>query len=284
MSSSPSVISRVMAILNLFGKGKPWITIEEISAALEVSPASAYRYASDLSQAGLLSRTSGRYRLGPKIIELEYLVRSYDPFIQAAHDLMHGLAELTECDVLLCNVYDETVVNVFHVEGKHPTRLTYTKGLPVPLFRGSQSHVILAYMDRRKLKRIYEKAINDPAVAADVRAIGEDWTSFSRELKRIRTLGYYISRGQLDEGVTGIGAPVFGENQEIVGSLVLGINTAAPPRMSEETLVGLVTQSANEITRRIEAIAADQPLPGSATEAARAGGQPEPVALKSRHG
>lgn len=258
MPSSPSVISRVMAILNLFRAGKPLLTIEEISSALDVSVASAYRYASELMHAGLLSRTSGRYRLGPKIIELEYLIRSYDPLIQAAHDLMHGLAEMTECHVLLCNMYDETIVNVFHVEGRHPIKITYTTGLPLPLFRGAQSKIILAYMDRRKLKRIYEASLANPAVAADVRAVGEDWAAFTKELKRIRTRGYYISRGQLDKGVNGIAAPVFGENQEIVGSLVLSMDASAPLRMSEEMLIGLVTQSANEITKRTEQLAADQ--------------------------
>lgn len=259
MSASPSVISRVMVILNLFRDCKPLVTIEEIASALGISTASAYRYASDLTQAGLLARTSGRYRLGPKIIELEYLIRSYDPIIRAARELMQGLAELTECNVLLCNVYDETIVNVFHVEGKHPIKLTYTKGLPMPLFRGSQAHIILAHMDRRKLKRIYEMAIKDPATAEDVTAMGKDWSSFSKNLKDIRARGYYISRGELDKEVIGIAAPVFGENQEIVGSLVLGMAASIPPRMSEKMLVGLVTQSANEITKRIEEFSMAQP-------------------------
>lgn len=258
MSSSPSVISRVMAILNLFRASKPLINIEDIATALNISSASAYRYASDLTHAGLLSRTSGRYRLGPKIIELEYLIRSYDPIIQAAHDLMYGLAEMTECDVLLCNVYDETFVNVFHVEGKHRIGLTYTKGLPMPLFRGAQAHIILAHLDRRRLKRLYEASVADPALAQDVRAIGEDWTSFTKELKRVRTQGYYISHGQLDKGVSGIAAPVFGENKEIVGSLVLSMPTHIPTKLSEETLIGLVAQSASEISRRIEQLAPDQ--------------------------
>ena len=258
---SPSVISRVMSILNLFHERKPWITIEEIATALGVSAASAYRYASELTQGGLLSRTSGRYRLGPKIIELEYLIREYDPIIQAAHGLMHGLAELTGCSALLCNVYDGAVVNVAHIAGRRPLKLTYTKGLPMPLFRGSQAHIVLACMDRRKLKRLYEASVKDPALAADVAAIGADWRSFARKLKEIRALGYYISRSELDEGVTGIAAPVFGENQEIAGALVLSFDSAAPPTMSEETLVGLVVHGANEITRRIEQISGEQPQP-----------------------
>jgi DNA-binding IclR family transcriptional regulator len=248
---SPSVISRVLAILNLFRAGRPWISIDDIAAALGVSPASAYRYASELSQGGLLSRTSGRYRLGPKIIELEYLVREYDPIIQAAQDLMNGIAELTGQNVLLCNVYDGAVVNVAHVAGRHSPRLTYTRGLPLPPFRGAQAHIILAHTERRKLRKRYESAAADPALASDVAAIGADWRAFAAQMKEVRARGYYISRNQLDQGVTGIAAPVFGEDGEIVGSLVLSMDAAAPATMSEDTLVGLVVHGANEITRRI---------------------------------
>ncbi|WP_151446129.1 IclR family transcriptional regulator [Lacisediminimonas profundi] len=256
MSKSPSVISRVTAILGLFGEGKPLISIDEISMTLGVSTATAYRYASDLMHAGMLSRTSGRYRLGPKIIELEYLIRAYDPIIRAGEDLMNTLAESTGCNALLCNVYDETIVNVFHATGKKPIPVIYTKGLPMPLFRGSQAHVVLAHMDRRKLKRLYDSSIGDPALRPDIDRIGADWTSFSRALRQIRSRGYYISRAELDQGVTGIAAPVIGEDQEILGSLVLIHHASAPPWMSEETLVELTIQNANEISKRIELLAA----------------------------
>ncbi len=256
MSASPSVINRVLAILNLFGKHKPLVTIEEISTTLGVSAASAYRYASDLTEAGMLSRTSGRYRLGPKIIELEYLIRSYDPIIQAGHDLMHGLAEMTGCTIMLCNIYDKTIVNVFQVQGKQPVApLTYTKGLRMPLFLGAQAHIVLAHMNRRKLKRFYEAALEDPASAQSARAIGADWQAFTKALKHIRHQGYYISHDQLDAGVTGIAAPVV-SGKEILGSLVLTLDTDKPAALSEETLVGLVVQTASEISRRME------PAPG----------------------
>lgn len=251
MSAPTSVINRVVTILSLFGTQKPLVSIEEISRALQISAASAYRYASDLSEAGMLSRTSGHYRLGPKIIELEYLIRSYDPVIKAGHDLMHGLAEMTGCGSMLCNIYDKTIVNVFQVEGKHPIALTYTKGLRMPLFRGAQAHVVLAYMNRRKLKRIYEAALEDPAIAPYAGAIGTDWQAFTKALKQIRNQGHYVSRGQLDAGVTGIAAPVTA-GKEILGSLVLTMPSSGPSTLSEETLIGLVIQTAGEISKRMD--------------------------------
>ncbi len=254
MSQAPSVISRVSAIFNMFSDEKPLLTIEEIAATLEVSPASAYRYVSELTHAGMLTRSSGCYRIGPKIIQLEYLVRRYDPVIQVGLELMNTLSDITGCSVLLCNVYDQTIVNVVHVVGSNPVQLTYTRGMPMPLFRGSQAHVILAHTDRRKLKRIFEASLNNPALAPDVKAIGADWQAFTKALRQIRSRGYYISRSELNSGVDGIAAPVFGESEEILGSLVLGINTASPPAMDEAMLIKLVTQNAIEISNRIRQI------------------------------
>jgi len=259
MSASPSVIGRVMSILDLFNANTPLININEIAAALEISTASAYRYASELTDAGMLSRSSGCYRLGPKIIELEYLIHTNDPVLNASRDLMHGLAEMTHCNALLCNLYDESAVNIFHVPGRDPAKITYTKGLKMPTFRGAQAHIVLAHMNRRKLRRVYDRALQDPCVAPDARAIGEDWTSFTKNLKRIREAGYYISRGQLDPGVVGIAAPVFGENLEIVGALVLAWDDVRPSKLNEETLIGLVVQSANEISIRLKNESSSQP-------------------------
>src|SRR5919202_6771886 len=114
--SEPSVLKRTAGILNLFSEERPAITVDEVGEAIGVSPATAYRYVGELCGIGLLSRVSGRYVLGPKIIELEYLIRSYDPVIKAGEEIMTGLANMTGCHVLLCNIYNETIVNVFHAE------------------------------------------------------------------------------------------------------------------------------------------------------------------------
>lgn len=256
MSSSrpagPSVIQRVMSILDLFGRDRTLISVDEISAHLGMSSASAYRYASELTQAGLLARTSGKFRLGPKIIELEYLIRSFDPVISNAQDLMQGLAEMTGGDVLLCNFYENTIVNVSHITGKTPVYITYTKGLPMPLFRGSQAHVVLAHLDRRKLRRLYDLGRADPATAKDVEAMGSDWPQFLLTLKTIREQGYYISRGELDSRVSGFAAPVFGEAGEIVSSIVVATSADAPLKMSEESTITLVVQTARVLSQRLQ--------------------------------
>lgn len=251
-TAGPSVIQRVMAILDLFKRDRTLISVDEIALALTMSAASAYRYASELTEAGLLARSAGRFRLGPKIIELEYLIRCYDPIISVAQDLMTGLSELTGSDVLLCNFYEDTIVNVSHVRGERALDITFTKGLPMPLFRGSQAHVVLAHLDRRKLRRLFDAGLANPQTAADVRALGEDWPHFLAALKSIREQGYYISRGELDTTIRGIAAPVFGESGDIVSSVVVANDMNAPPRLSEDSMVLMLIQTARELTQRLQ--------------------------------
>lgn len=249
MSNEKSVISRVSAILRLFGENRPLITIDEIAAQLDISPASAYRYAADLVEAGLLSRLFGRYRLGLKIIELEYLISTHDPVIAAAHDIMDELAHASGGNVLLCNMYDHTLVNVAHVVGQRPIKLRYTKGAPMPLFQGSQAHVVLAHMERRRLKRLYETSLPS--------TLGSDWPTFTKALRKIRKQGFYISRGELDVGVTGIAAPVFVPGNEVLGSLVTVMDQASALGQSEDVLVQMTIQAAKQLSQRIEHLSLD---------------------------
>jgi DNA-binding IclR family transcriptional regulator len=250
-ANESSVLKRMASILNLFSEGRTSITIDEVGEAIGVSPATAYRYMGELSGIGLLSRVSGRYVLGPKIIELEYLIRSYDPVIKSGEEIMTGMADMTGCHVLLCNIYNETIVNVFHAEGKDSLKVTFTKGKQMPLFRGSQARVILASLDRRKLRRLYDKHLENP----DLLTLGRDWPSFRTELQRVRRQGYYISRDELDPGTTGIAAPVFNENNEVLGSLVLVFSSSRTPWLSETALVQIVVENAREISRRVASLA-----------------------------
>lgn len=249
------MIGRVSAILRLFGPDRALISVDDIGQALDISPASAYRYAADMVEAGLLSRLSGRYRLGMKIIELEYLISTGDPIIAAASDLMAELAQAAGGDVLLCNMYDQTLVNVAHVSAGKPIVLRYSKGLPMPLFRGSQAHVVLAFMERRRLKRLYEAALENPARRHDALVMGSDWTEFSRKLRQVRKQGHYISRGELDPGITGVAAPVFSDD-EILGSLVIVHDQADMAKADEAELARLTMAAAQRLSDRVRGITA----------------------------
>lgn len=247
---SASVLGRLTDILGLFSEERPTVTVEALADTLDVSLATAYRYVAELCHAGLLAKSLGRYTLGPKIIELEYLVRSYDPVIKLGEDLLNGLANMTGCHVLFCNIYQERVVTVYHAPGRQTLNLAFdlfAKGRPLPLFRGSPARAILPFLDRRRLQRLYAKHAHE----SDVQALGHDWASFHQSLKGIRKRGYYVSHGELDTEAAGIAAPVFRAKRDVMGSLVLVYRNGEPPWVREDALAQVLLENAGEISRRI---------------------------------
>lgn len=243
-ASDASVLGRMAVVLNAFSIEKPTLSVEEVASLVSVSDPTAYRYLGELCQSGLLSRRANHYVLGPKVIELEFIIRSSDPILQAGEDIMRGLAETTGCNVLLCNIYNETIVNVFHAPGRQPVDVTFTRGKPMPLFRGSQARAILSALDRRRVKRIFERHSEDH----DLKRIAASWDEFKALLQETRRRGYYISRDELDPNVTGIAAPVFDRDRSVLGSLVLAFASSNPPPISEKALAQIVVETAQSLS------------------------------------
>jgi DNA-binding IclR family transcriptional regulator len=239
-----SVVRRVSDILNLFSDDRPQIELSDAERILGLSQATAYRYLREMHEAGLLSRVSGRFMPGPKMIELEFLIARYDPLLVAAKAPMRLLSERTGCDVLLGRLYDIRVVNVASVLTPTSAELNFPPGRTVPLFRGSEARVVLAAMDGRTRRRVFDAGDGN----ADRDLIGKDWASFNATLRKNKRDGFYISHGELDRDVTGIAAPVFDEADAVIGSIVAVFRRGWSVNMSEDELVRAVKDSAEQIT------------------------------------
>ena len=242
-----SVVQRVSDILNLFSDERPQIELKDAEGVLGLSQATAYRYLREMHEAGLLSRVAGKYMPGPKMIALEFIIARYDPLLVAAKGPMKSLSQKTGCNVLLGRLYDIRVVNVASSLTTKDAELNYPPGRTVPLFRGSEARVVLAAMDRRTRKRIFDLGEGDPH--RDL--IGKDWPSFNTTLQQNKKDGFYISRGELDEGVIGIAAPIFDEGNEVIGSIVLVFRNDLQPDITEISLIAAVKDAATTITNRI---------------------------------
>src|SRR6201996_6534908 len=87
-----SVVRRVSDILNLFSDDSPRIELADVEDVLGLSRPTAYRYLREMHEAGLLSRVSGQFMPGPKMIELEFIITRYDPLLVAAKERMQSLS------------------------------------------------------------------------------------------------------------------------------------------------------------------------------------------------
>lgn len=212
-----SSLARMLSVLDAFTEDAPVWTVDDLASTLGYTRATAYRYVAELCDAGLLTRVDqGAYALGPRIIELDRQIQRCDPLLTAAERVMQELLRPDRGQVvLLCSLFREKVLCIRQVGRDKALAVSYTRGRPMPLFRGATAKAILAYLPERRLTRIYLEH------QAEIRkaGLGSTRKEFFTSLKAIRRLGYSMTHAEVDPGVLGLAVPVFGGERAVLGSL-----------------------------------------------------------------
>ncbi len=242
-------LSKMLMVLDLFDENQVSWTADAICERLQVSPSSGYRYIRELTAAGLLARfAKGTYVLGPRIIELEYVMRTSDPVAKTGLPILRRLAQSTGCDVLFSNFYGLHIINVLHVPGVEPLGITYTRGRQHPLFRGAVAKSILPYLGRSQLVKIYDANVSEVAESG----LGSNWLQFWRALQAIKKQGFCESHGELDPGLHGLGVPVLLSNS-VVGSVTLVYTTHRAKLLNVGGLLEQMRAAVSELAAAIQA-------------------------------
>lgn len=223
-----SSLGRAFQILELFTNANPVIQIDDVVRQLGYTRSTAYRYAKELCEAGLLTQAAnpGQYSLGARIVELERLLVLTDPLYRAGQAVLEPLRQgdgslllqsLSHGNQVLC-IYKKGPEILEH-DGLR-VALTRSRGVPFPLFRGAASLVILANLTLHRIRQTY---LADPARIAEA-GLGESWDEFRLLLAAIRRRGYAVSRTERKTPlVLGIAVPILlpaGKDSRVVGSLV----------------------------------------------------------------
>jgi DNA-binding IclR family transcriptional regulator len=245
---SSSSLSRMLGTLRLFSRTQPVLSADEIAQGAGVPTSTAYRYVKELAKAGLLVRWKGGFALGPRIMELDLQIRECDPAIIAAAGPMHELSSQTGLDVLLTKIYGRSILTV-HIESAGPGRtLNFGRGRPLPLFRGSSSKAIIAFLPAARLRRLHE----DGRAEGDTDALAMSWNVFYESMLSVRKAGYSLTKGELNTGIEGISAPIFATGRSVIGSLTLIGDADRMSLLREEVVIELLQKAANSISDALE--------------------------------
>ncbi|WP_440534586.1 IclR family transcriptional regulator [Variovorax sp. YR566] len=244
-----SKTSNVLQVLRLFGGARKQLRATDIASLLGVSAATAYRYVSELEEAGFVEGASaGRYVLGPTIVELDREIRVNDPLIAAASEVMRTLCERSGATVILSRLHGHKVVCVSEMRGRYgPTTVSYERGRAMPLYRGATSKVIFAHMAAAEIALIVERD------ASGLRSAG---LPSSRErllayLTEIRAQPVYATAGEVDAQAMGW-AVALHHGQHLLGSLS-AIYSKATPEAARARVGDQLVRAGLRIEGRIEA-------------------------------
>jgi DNA-binding IclR family transcriptional regulator len=244
-----STADRAIDVLLLFDDHGPILSALDVSERLTMPRSTTYRYLQSLRSYGLVEDdpTAGGFRLGPRVLQLARMARKGLALPELALPCMRELAELTGEAVLLTRRSERQVVCVERVESRHRIRLSYERGTVLPPHAGASAKVLLAWLPEgeldellrsTELTRYTERTVTDP-------------NALRAELAAIHQAGYAVSNGEVDPGVRGIAAPIFGAE----GQVVAGLSTVGPAfRLDDAALPAVVDatrRSAEGISERI---------------------------------
>ena len=244
-----SSLERLLRVIDLFTPERTEWSADQIGEVMGVSRATRYRYVRTLTNAGLLASSGAMYRLGPRFIVLDRQIRLSDPLLQHGKSTMAEFCRKMGHAQLLCTYFGDQVLCI-HQESANPhIHSSMERGLPFPLFRGSPSRSILAWLPEAHLRRLM---LTHPHEIRET-GLGANWNEFRQKLREIRAEGYYIGRGEIDRDLMGIGVPILGSDTGPAGSLttimpIAMLNDRRLPRYIKAT-----QEAAEEIFARLHA-------------------------------
>ena len=236
----PSVLGRVVAILDAFDADTPTLTLAELAARTRLPKATAHRLAGDLTARRLLERTDGRFRLGPRLTELGGLVHGAPDLRNVALPFLEDLAQATGEAVKLAVLDGGAVVTAASVPG---TARPAADDGRVPAHASAAGKAILA--------------CSPPEVLAQVLAAGvarlTPFTVVSPDLLReqlgeIARRGVAVDREESHPGVAAVASPVVGAGGRAVAAIAL---TGRMPHIDPDRLGPAVRTAALALSRQL---------------------------------
>lgn len=213
-------LEKVLTILGLFSEDRLEWTPDEMMAALGYSRPTLYRYLKALREAGLLTALpEAGFTLGPRVVEMDYLMRKSDPLLSHSQDQLVALSSAMPSTALLVRWYGNRLLCVASDCSTPNPLSSYARGRPMPLTRGAISRAIIAFLPRRQQAAMVADRLED------FRAIGLGDTSEAvlERLRATRKKGYAVAYGEVTPGVVGIAAPVFDSTKSPIAALCVTV-------------------------------------------------------------
>ena len=202
-----SAVDRALVVLATLAKHGGALTAIELMAKTNLSQSTLYRQLATLKRWGFVLEVEGRYAPGPLSLQLALGFDLASHLAQQARPDMLALAQQSQESVGLIVAVNSQAVCIDMVESRQALRCSFEKGRSVPLQKGASAKCLLAHLSPSALNATLATT---PPSSADL-----------AELAAIRKCGYAVSTGEVDEGVWGISAPLFGADKWAVGALTL---------------------------------------------------------------
>lgn len=232
-----ATVGRAVAVLRALADSPVDLGNNEISRRTGINASTVSRLLATLAQNELVRRVpeTGRFRLGPRLVELGNAALARDDLRQLAHPHLEALTAATGETATLSVPDEHSTITVDFVQSPASVRSVAQVGRPSVTHATATGKVFLAHRGRLPA---------GPLPAYTSRTI-TDAAALAAEVARARKRGWAQAIGEREQDLNAIAAPVLGRDGCLVA--VLGLQGPAArfgPRAMRAAAEVLVARSA----------------------------------------
>ena len=224
-----STISKAIDLLNWFSVERAEIGLAEFQRLTGRDKATTYRYLCSLEESGLLEQDpiTRVYRMGPAVLRFAHVREATVPRRAGVRMILPQLAEATGELAHASILQGNTLVPLTdHASNRHSARVVLSEP-ELPLHATGSGLAVLAFGQSsllkatlRKLKRYTDNTATNPK-------------ELETKLKTVRATGFGVGDQAYEEGVYGIGVPLFDSTSSVAGSVAVA---SVASRINDETI------------------------------------------------
>lgn len=229
-------ITKALDLLTLFARDRAEIGLGEFVRLTGRDKATIHRHLTELTENGYLEQhpDTRAYRLGPALLRLSALRETLFPVRKLLQPIVFELSETVGELAHASLLQGDALSPVAHSDpALHGIQVNFEIAEMLPLHATSSGIAALAFCPEewqarilsRPLSRFTDRTISDPA-------------ALKAEIDMVRRYGVASVAGAFDEGVSSVGAPVFGEGGRVLGSLAVAVPSvrAKPEKLRDIAL------------------------------------------------
>lgn len=228
-----------LAILERLAPAVEPVRLVDLTRELGLTKSVVHRLLQTLLKLGYVAvHEGGRYSATMRMWHLGSQTVDQIDSHRTLHVFLEALARESMETVHLALLDGADVIYIDKVEGRHSIRVTSAVGSRAPSHCIATGKVHLAYRSPdfvrslgKRLPRFTQKTITDQAL-------------LERELTKVRRDGYAINRGEWEEDVCGVAAPIWDRDNELAFAIGVTVPVTRFTPADRQRLVRVVTKVA----------------------------------------
>ncbi len=237
---------KAVKILDTFAPERPEIGVREMARMIDMSSSATGRLMLAMKELGILIQNpdTKNYSIGARPLAWAGVYLSTCDIRSVAMPYMEDLHRTAQETISLYVLDGNERVCIERLESPQNVRIVARIGRRLPLYAGSAGKVFLAFLPESRREEILASQTLAPFTANTI----IDKNLLREELKKIRKNGWAVSHGEWMAEASGVAAPVFSREEEVVGVITISGPTQ---RFDEEVIRSycqILTRSAGEIS------------------------------------